>query len=157
METGVESVRADYERLAQRVRNELAAAGLPVVAPGLAVEVAVGAEVIVDMADLLFFGEGDPEVVVTWRVGPQLRSNVIADAMHQRGVTAAIRQCGEVEAAMADAVIAILSAAGFTARNHGNDLSPFDVQVLAGPQPGRRPGWALPDESPIPPVGSEAG
>ncbi|MER6678957.1 hypothetical protein [Streptomyces sp. NPDC000983] len=48
---------------------------------------------------------------------------------------------------MAAAVIAILSAAGFTARDRDNDLSPFDVQVLAGPESGGQPSWALLDES----------
>jgi hypothetical protein len=58
---------------------------------------------------------------------------------------------------MAGAVIAILSAAGFTAREHENDLSPFDVQVLAGPEPGRRPAWAFPGEEVTPPAGSAIG
>ncbi|MYR60988.1 hypothetical protein GTY54_33780 [Streptomyces sp. SID625] len=155
-ETGDESVPVTFERLARWVRDELAAAGLPVVVNGLAPELAVGAEVRIDWLNRVC-PDAEPEVVVTWRVGPQLRRNVMEDARARRGATAAIRQSGEVQAAMAGAVIAILSAAGFTARDHENDLSPFDVQVLAGPEPGRRTGWAFPEEDLTPPAGSAAG
>jgi hypothetical protein len=155
-ETGDEGVRVTFERLARRVRDELAAAGLPVVANDLAPELAVGAEVQIDRLNRVF-PDAEPEVVVTWRVGPQLRRNVMEDARQRGGVTGAIRQSGEVQAAMAGAVIAILSAAGFTAREHENDLSPFDVQVLAGPEPGRRPAWAFPGEEVTPPAGSAIG
>ncbi|MFD7700612.1 hypothetical protein [Streptomyces caelestis] len=144
-ETSPESALADAERLAQQVRDELAAAGLPVIAPGLAPEVAVGAEVRVDGWNHHFHGE-EVEVVVGWKVSSRLRSNAMADARQGRGVTPAIRQSGETQIAMAAAVIAILSAAGFTARDRGNDMSPFDVRVFAGPEQGRRPGWAYPDE-----------
>ncbi|MFJ2590365.1 hypothetical protein [Streptomyces sp. NPDC087538] len=155
-ETSGESVRAGSERLAERVRDELAAAGLPVVAPGLSLELSVGADVRVDMWNHRFHGE-EPEVIVSWRVSPQLRSNAMEDARQGRGMTPAIRQSGEVQIAMAAAVIAILSAAGFTARDHDNDMSPFGVQVLAGPGPGPRPGWAFPDEGLTPPGGCETG
>ncbi|MER7584317.1 hypothetical protein [Kitasatospora sp. NPDC097691] len=159
-EMGDEGERATFERLAQQVRDELAAAGLPVVAndlaPELAPEPAVGAEVCIEWLNRVF-PDMEPEVVVSWRVGPQLRRNVMEDAMQRRVATAAIRQSGEVEAAMAGAVIAILSAAGFTARDHDNDLSPFEVQVLAGPEPGRRPAWAFPEEDLTAPAGPAAG
>lgn len=154
VETSDESVLGAVERLAQRVRDELAAAGLPLVMPGLSPELAVGAEVCVDTWNHHFHG-GEAEVVVRWKVSSQLRSNAMEDARLRRVVTAAIRQSGEVQSAMASAVIAILSAAGFTARDRDNDLSPFDVRVLAGPQPGRRPGWAFPDEGSVPPGGPE--
>ncbi|MFC5664944.1 hypothetical protein ACFP3U_18380 [Kitasatospora misakiensis] len=143
--TSDESVKVTFERLAQRVRDELAAAGLPLVTPGLSPALAVGAEVRAVMWNHHFHGE-DPEVVVSWKVSPQLRSNAMADARQGRGVTPAIRQFGEVQIAMAAAIIAILSAAGFTVRDHDNDMSPFDVQVLAGPEPGGQPSWAFPEE-----------
>ncbi|MFG1947787.1 hypothetical protein [Nonomuraea sp. NPDC048826] len=147
-----ESGRATFEQLAQRVRDELAAAGLPVIAPGLAPELATGAEVHVDMWNHHFHGE-EPEVVVSWKVSPQLRSNAMDALRHGRLDDPAIRQSGKVQIAMAGAVIAILSAAGFTALDRDNDMSPFDVQVLAGPDVGSRPGWAFPDEDLTPPGG----
>lgn len=156
VKTSEESIQAGFERLAQRVRDELAAAGLPVIAPGLAPELAAGAEVRVDVWNHHFHG-GEPEVVVHWRVSPRLRSNALEAVRQGRGVTPAIRQSGEVQIAMAGALIAILSAAGFTARDRDNDMSPFDVQVLAGPDTGRRPGWAFPDEDLAPPGRSESG
>ncbi|CAN3977432.1 hypothetical protein [Kitasatospora purpeofusca] len=151
-----ESIRAEYEGLARRVRNELVAAGLPVIVPELSPELAVGAQVRLDMVDYLFHG-GLPKVLVSWKVSPQLRSNAGEDVRQGRGVTPAVRQCGEVCIAMCGAVVAILSAAGFTAREHDNDMSPFDVLVLASPEPGAMPGWAFPDVNLALPGGSESG
>ncbi|MEU8779169.1 hypothetical protein [Streptomyces sp. NPDC048606] len=141
---------AEAERLAEQVRDELTAAGLPVASPGLAPEPAVGALVRVDAWNHHFHGE-EIEVVVSWKGSSRLRSNAMRDARQHRGVTPAIRQYGETQMAMAAAVIAILSAAGFTARDHDNDMSPFDVRVLAGPEAGRRPASAFPDEDLVPP------
>ncbi|MBM9624326.1 hypothetical protein JE024_37825 [Streptomyces zhihengii] len=141
---------AEAERLAEQVRDELTAAGLPVASPGLAPELAIGAMVRVDAWNHHFHGE-EIEVVVSWKVSSRLRSNAMRDARQHQGVTPAIRQSGETQIAMAAAVIAILSAAGFTARDHDNDMSPFDVRVLAGPEWGRRPAWGFPDEDLDPP------
>ena len=153
-ETSQENGLSEAERLAQQVRDELTAAGLPLIAPGLAPELAVGADVRVDAWNHHFHGE-EVEVVVSWKVSSRLRSNAMEDLRQRRGMTLAIRQSGETQIAMAAAVIAILSAAGFTARDRGNDMSPFDVRVLAGPEPGRRPGWAFPDEA-LDPAGPSA-
>ncbi|MGW2014425.1 hypothetical protein [Streptomyces sp. NPDC001927] len=132
VKTGDGDVWAPLELLAQRVRDELATAGLPVVEPGLAPEISVGALVTVDTWNHPLHGQ-DPEVVVSWQVSLHLRNTAIEDLKLGLGVTAAIRQSGEAKVAMAAAVIAILSAAGFTAKDHDNDMSPFDVRVLAGP------------------------
>ncbi|MGW2377430.1 MULTISPECIES: hypothetical protein [Kitasatospora] len=139
-------VNARFERLAQRVRDELAAAGLPVVAPGLDRGLAAGAEVRVSAWNQ-HFGE-EPEVVVSWLVSPRLRGRAVADVQRYQEVTPAIRQSGEAQAAMAAAVIAILSAAGYTARDHGNEYAPFDVLVLAGPDLRTPPAWADLEEAP---------
>ncbi|MFH9352495.1 hypothetical protein [Kitasatospora sp. NPDC017646] len=139
-------VNARFERLAQRVRDELAAAGLPVVAPGLDRGLAAGAEVRVSAWNQ-HFGE-DPEVVVSWHVSPRLRGRAVADVQRDHGVTPAIRRSGEVQEAMAAAVIAILSLAGYTARDRGSEYSPFDVLVLAGPERGAAPVWSDRAEGP---------
>ncbi|MER6678958.1 hypothetical protein [Streptomyces sp. NPDC000983] len=83
-ETSDENVRVTLEQLAQRVRDELAAAGLPLVTPGLSPELAVGAEVRADMWNHHFHGE-EPEVVVSWKVSPQLRNNAMAGARSYSG------------------------------------------------------------------------
>lgn len=59
---------ARMEALARRVRNELAAAGLPVLAPGLHPVLAGGAEVMVD-------GGADPAggVFAGWSASPRLQ------------------------------------------------------------------------------------
>ncbi|MFD7449276.1 hypothetical protein [Kitasatospora sp. NPDC059827] len=140
-------VNARYERMAQRVRDELAAAGLPVTAPGLHRGLATGAEVRVSTWNQ-HFGAADPEVLVSWHVSPRLRGRAGEEARRADGETPAVRQSGEAQTAMATAMIAILTAAGYTARDHGNEYAPFDVQVLAGPERRTAPAWA--DREPAP-------
>ena len=50
-------------------------------------------------------------------------------------------QQGEIKIAMAATVVAILSAAGFTAVDRNDDLSPFDVRVIEGPATRTPPAW----------------
>ncbi|MFD5465881.1 hypothetical protein ACFWIQ_24065 [Kitasatospora sp. NPDC127059] len=138
-ETHGRHVNARFERLAQRVRDELAAAGLPVVAPGLDTALAVGAEVRVSTWNQ-HFGE-EPEVLVSWHTSPRLRSRA-ADPGRDGEPTGATRQAGGIHTAMAAAVIAILAAAGFTARVLGDDYAPFDVLVLDGPDTRTPPAWS---------------
>ncbi|MFI9365044.1 hypothetical protein ACIG5E_28940 [Kitasatospora sp. NPDC053057] len=133
-------VNARFERLAQRVRDELAAAGLPVVAPGLDDELAVGAAVRISAWNQ-HFGE-EPEVLVSWHTSPRLRSKAMADLRRYGEPTPAIVQGGQVHQAMSAAVIAILSAAGFTVRGSGNDYAPFDVLVVEGPDFRTPPVWS---------------
>ncbi|MFJ9774530.1 hypothetical protein ACIRVF_25375 [Kitasatospora sp. NPDC101157] len=133
-------VNARFERLAQRVRDELAAAGLPVVAPGLDDELAVGAAVRVSSWSQ-HFGE-DPEVLVSWHTSPRLRSKAAADLRQYGEPTPAVVLGGEVHRAMSAAVVAILTAAGFTVRGSGNDYAPFDVLVVAGPDFRTPPVWS---------------
>lgn len=140
-------VNARYERLAQRVRDELAAAGLPVTAPGLNGGFATGAEVRVSTWNQ-HFGAADPEVLVSWHVSPRLRGRAEEDARRADGATPAVRQSDEARTAMATAMTAILTAAGYTARDHGNEFSPFDVQVLAGPERRTAPAWADREDTP---------
>ncbi|MBD0693614.1 hypothetical protein BG452_41925 [Streptomyces sp. CBMA123] len=139
-------MNARFERLAQRVRDELAAAGLPVVAPGLDAALAVGAEVRVSTWNQ-HFGE-EPEVLVSWHLSPRLRCRATADLERGGEPTAAARQAGGIHTAMAAAVIAVLSAAGFTARDRADDYAPFDVLVLDGPDVRTPPVWSEQAERP---------
>ncbi|MEV7603600.1 hypothetical protein AB0O91_40145 [Kitasatospora sp. NPDC089797] len=147
-ETSDRHVSARYERLAQRVRDALAAAGLPLVPPGLDQDLAAGAEVRVSTWNR-HFGTADLDVLVSWHVSPRLRGRATEDARDAAGAgTPALRQSDEARRAMADAMIAILASAGFTARDHGNAYEPFDVQVLAGPE--RRSTPARTGAEPVP-------
>ncbi|MGW2938447.1 hypothetical protein ACWDA7_43270 [Streptomyces sp. NPDC001156] len=132
-----EDARTALERLARRVRNELTAAGLPVVVPDLAPELMVGAEVTLAMVD------GNGAVFVSWNTSPQLRRKALDALRHHRLDDPALHHQGAASAAMAAAMIAILTAAGFTARDAENDMSPFDVQVLDGPGSNTEPAWAV--------------
>ncbi|MFE9446187.1 hypothetical protein ACFYO2_46480 [Streptomyces sp. NPDC006602] len=132
-----EDARAALERLARRVRNELTAAGLPVVAPDLAPELMVGAEVTVA-------SEADNGAVfVSWNASPQLRRKALDALRHRHLNDPALQHQGTVLAAMARATIAILTAAGFTAQDAENDMSPFDVRILDGPGSNTEPAWAM--------------
>lgn len=136
-ERAPEDARAAWERLARQVRDELAAAGLPVMAPGLAPELMVGAEVVVE-------SEADNGAVfVRWNVSPQLRRKALDALRHRRLNDPALQHQGTVRAAMAQTTIAILTAAGFTARDAENDMSPFDVQILDGPGSNTKSAWAV--------------
>ncbi|MET9177361.1 hypothetical protein ABZX88_03925 [Kitasatospora aureofaciens] len=139
-------VNARFERLAQRVRDELAAAGLPVVAPGLDDELAVGAAVRISSWNQ-HFGE-DPEVLVSWHTSPRLRSRATADLRRYAAPTPAVVLGDQVHRAMSAAVTAILSAAGFTVRASGNDYAPFDVLVVEGPDSRTPPVWSELAEGP---------
>ncbi|MEU2631233.1 hypothetical protein [Kitasatospora sp. NPDC007106] len=124
------------ERLARRVRDALTAAGLPVVDPGPDEEPASGgAQVRVDTWNRHFFGLA-PEVVVTWWTGPQLRADMVAAVMRKDLEHPSVRRSGGTHEAMCAALLAVLTSAGFTAREHDNDMAPFNVRVLAGPADG---------------------
>ncbi|WP_052390152.1 hypothetical protein [Streptomyces sp. NRRL B-24484] len=124
------------ERLARRVRDALTAAGLPVVDPGPDEEPADGgAQVRVDTWNRHFFGL-EPEVVVTWWTGPRLRADMVAAMTRHDLEHPSVRSSGETHAAMCAALVAVLRGSGFTAREHDNDMAPFNVHVLAGPADG---------------------
>ncbi|MFE1442732.1 hypothetical protein [Streptomyces sp. NPDC058739] len=117
-------VLAERERTAARVRDELAAAGLPLVAPGLS----HGVEVTVDP-----FADGAGGVYVSWRSSPRLQSRVLRAAKLNLLDDPVLAQQGAVLQAMLAAVTAILEAAGFTVRDSLNDYAPCSLEVLAAP------------------------
>ncbi|MEW1911615.1 hypothetical protein AB0442_24750 [Kitasatospora sp. NPDC085895] len=124
------------ERLARRVRDALTAAGLRVVDPGPDEEPAGGgAQVRVDTWNRHFFGLA-PEVVVTWWTGPQLRADTVAAMMRNDLEHPSARRSGGTHAAMCTALLAVLTSAGFTVREHDNGMVPFNLHVLAGPTDG---------------------
>lgn len=132
-------VLAERERIAARVRDELVAAGLPVVAPGLNPVLSHGVKVTVDP-----FDDDAGGVSVAWRSSPRLESCVLRAAKLNLLDDPALAHQRAVLEAMLAAVAAILGAAGFTVRDSLNDYAPFTLQVLAGP--GGNPSWGLREE-----------
>ncbi|MEO3788522.1 hypothetical protein ABGB12_34795 [Actinocorallia sp. B10E7] len=132
-------VLAERERIAARVRDELAAAGLPVVAPGLSIELSQGAEVTVCPLQ-----DCEAGVTVAWNASPRLRSCMARAAELALVNDPALRHGGTVLEAMLPAIAAILASAGFDVRDSLNDYASFTLEVLAGPS--GRPVWAPHDE-----------
>ncbi|WP_326615251.1 hypothetical protein OG949_40885 (plasmid) [Streptomyces scopuliridis] len=133
------AVLAERERIAARVRDELMAAGLPVVAPGLNPVLSQGVEVTVDP-----FDDDVGGVSVAWRSSPRLRSCVLRAVKLNLLDDPAFAHQRVVLEAMLPAITAILVSAGFTVRDSLNDHAPFTLEVLAGP--GGSPSWGLREE-----------
>ncbi|MCK2243024.1 MULTISPECIES: hypothetical protein [unclassified Crossiella] len=115
--------------LAADVRDTLAEAGLPMtgdLAPGLR----VGVRVEVDPADDEAGG-----VWVDWHTHPRL-AEAAADCVNERRLDdPVLTRQGEVMEAMQQAMLAILTAAGFQAGDPDHDYRPYELQVTAGPRP----------------------
>ncbi|WP_371615648.1 hypothetical protein [Streptomyces sp. NBC_00454] len=118
------------EALAWRVRNELAAAGLPVVAPGMDPQLVGGAEVTFD--DGADAGGG---VWVEWKGSPRLWESTGRALRLQKLDDPVIGHCARVTAAMMRALDAVLTSAGFTVEDPKNEYRPFQLRVVARPGP----------------------
>src|SRR5215469_11118884 len=132
---------AGMEALARRVRNELAAAGLPVPAPGLNPVLAGGAEVMVDDGADTAGG-----VFAGWSASPRLQA-CTSRALRLRLLDdPLLRHSSEIAAAMRQAMAAILTSAGFTVEDAHDEYRPYQLRVVNGPAPGKPPMWSLRDE-----------
>ncbi|WP_405401162.1 hypothetical protein [Streptomyces sp. NBC_01104] len=129
-------VLAERERIAARVRDELVAAALPVVAPGLYTVLSQGIEVTIDP-----FDDDAGGVSVAWRSSARLQNCVLRAVKHNLLDDPVLSHQQVVLEAMLAAITAILVSAGFTVRESRNDYAPFTLEVLAGP--GGPPSWGL--------------
>ncbi|GAA2324992.1 hypothetical protein GCM10010246_02360 [Streptomyces cuspidosporus] len=140
----VERVSAEeaerQEALASRVRNELAAAGLPVLTPGLDGVLASGAEVEVD-------GGADAAggVYVGWLISPRLRECTRRAFRLRLLDDPLLRHSSEIAAAMLRAMAAILTSAGFAAEDAHDEYRSHQLRVTDGPAQAV-PMWVLRDE-----------
>ncbi|MER5498695.1 hypothetical protein ABT096_16090 [Streptomyces sp. NPDC002561] len=141
---------AERERIAARARDELVAAGLPVVVPGLYPGLSQGVEVTVDG-----FDDDAGGVCVGWRSSPRLENRVLRAAEFNLPDDPALVHQQVVMEAMLSAITAILVSAGFTVRENLNDYAPFTVAVPTGPSGG--PSWATRKEEMAPPCRSADG
>ncbi|MEU5609736.1 hypothetical protein AB0H03_13555 [Streptomyces sparsogenes] len=128
------------EALASRVRNELTAAGLPVLTPGLDRVLASGAEVEVDDG-----ADAAGGVYVGWLTSPRLREctrrafrlRLLSDPL--------LRHSSEIAAAMMKSMAAILASAGFTVEDANDEYRSHQLRVTDGPAQAA-PMWTLRDE-----------
>lgn len=132
---------ASMEALARRVRNELAAAGLPVLAPGLHPVLAGGAEVMVDGG-----ADAGGGVFAGWSASPRLQE-CTSRALRLRLLDdPLLRHSSQVKAAMMQAMVTILTSAGFTVEDADDEYRTHQLRVVKGPAPGMPPTWSLRDD-----------
>jgi hypothetical protein len=129
-----ETVLASWRRLAERVHDELVAAGLPVRVDGGVKD--AGAVVEVDP-----FADDSGGVWVHWQAHPSL-SDAAAGAV-QRGHLddPAIQRSGAVKQVMQAALLALLGGAGYQVEDPGHEYRPFQLRVVAesAARPASRP------------------
>ncbi|MFP8959933.1 hypothetical protein ACLIYP_05055 [Streptomyces nanhaiensis] len=125
--------------VAARVRDELAAAGLPLAPQFTTVDERFRTGVCVVVEDE---GDGVERVFVSWRthhtlVGASSRALLRGDAAHP-----AVMHHGRVCRAVRDAMSEILSSAGFVVEHADeyNEYRPLELRVSAGPEP-YSPAW----------------
>lgn len=132
---------AALQALSWKVRNELAAAGLPVVAPGMDSVLAGGAEVDVDDG-----ADAAGGVFVAWTASPRLQACArLAFGLKQLNEPV-LRHSSAVGAAMMQAMAAVLSSAGFIVEDARDEYRPQQLRVLAGPPATQQPVWSLRDD-----------
>jgi hypothetical protein len=133
--------RAGMEVLASRVRNELAAAGLPVLA-GLNPVLAGGAEVIIDDG-----ADAECGVYAGWSASPRLRACAQRAFGLRQLDNPLLRHSRQVAEAMVQAMASILTSAGFTVEHSTDDYRTTNpLRVADGPVPRAKPMWSLRDE-----------
>lgn len=123
---------AERQRIADRVREELAIAGLPTVTNdehGLHGDVN-GVLVMVDDGDDTAGG-----VILHWECSDRLTGRMVDAVAGRRFDDPAIWHAGSVKRAMNAAVTQILTAAGFTVVENPNDMDPLSLNVRAAPGP----------------------
>jgi hypothetical protein len=123
--------------LARAVRQDLAAAGLPVTTGDewFVDALHTGAHVTIDGLD----DESGGGVIVYWVVHHVLRTASQKATFSGDRNNAALRHAGAACSAMQDAIAEILTAAGYAVVKDYNDLAPFQMKVLGRTPPG--PSW----------------
>jgi hypothetical protein len=128
---------ADMEALAQRVRNELAAAGLPVL---LGIDPVLAGGAVVEVDDGADMGGG---VFAGWSASPRLRECTGRAFSLRLLDDPLLRHSSQVGAAMMRAMAAILASAGFTVQDANDACRSHQLRVVSGPAPGVPPMWSL--------------
>jgi hypothetical protein len=132
---------ADLEAFALRVRDELAAAGLPVLAPGLHSALTAGADVEVDAGADAVGG-----VFVGWFASPRLRECAVRAVRLKLLDDPVLRHSGQVGVAMKQAMTAVLTSAGFTVLDADDEYRPLQLRVVSPPARDTPPLWSIRDD-----------
>ncbi|MFD7971813.1 hypothetical protein [Streptomyces clavifer] len=134
------AVLAERERIATRARSELAAAGLPVVVPGLDQIVSSGVEVSVCEFD------DCSGVKVAWRCSSRLWLSAKQAVDFERPDMPLIQHHRPVVEAMTPAIRTILVSAGFEVFGSKSNRAPRSIDLLSVPEAEVSPVWWLRDD-----------
>ncbi|MGQ4718065.1 hypothetical protein ACUN22_30835 [Streptomyces anulatus] len=134
------AVLAERERIATRARSELAAAGLPVVVPGLDKIVSSGVEVSVCEFD------DCSGVKATWWCSPRLWLSAKRALDFERPDMPLIQHQRTVVEAMTPAIRTILVSAGFEVFGSQSDRALRSIDLLSAPEAEVPPVWWLRDD-----------
>lgn len=121
---------AEWQRIATRVREELAVAGVPTVGTDEAGQRGDLNGVLVDVDR---GGDSAGGVILQWECSDSLTTRVVAAVADRRFDAPAVRYAGVVRQAMNAAVVEILTAAGFTVIDNPGDLDASSLKVQAAP------------------------
>jgi hypothetical protein len=133
-------VLAELERIAERARGELIAAGLPMAPTGVAPVLAQGFEIEVDD------GADGGGVFLSWQCHPRLRDVSSRAYREARFNDPAFRHHGKVTDIVIEAMGAILTAAGFTVRPTEDEYRLPAWEVTAAPPRGTPICWGVRSE-----------
>lgn len=134
------AVLAERERIATRARSELAAAGLPVVVPGLDKILSSGVEVSVCEYD------DCSGVKVSWWCSPRLWLSAKRALTFEPPDMPLIEHQRTVVEAMTPAIRAILVSAGFRVFGSQSDSAPRSIDLLSAPEAEVPPVWWVRDD-----------
>lgn len=127
--------------LAACARDELAAAGLPIVPTGMDTCLVGGVEVVIDQGKDTGGG-----VFAGWVVGPRL-SSCVRHAVCANEMSAPVLEYARtIKDTMSRAMAAILTAAGFTVEDANDEYRTQQLRVVSGHDKGVAPLWALRDD-----------
>ncbi|MET7476890.1 hypothetical protein ABZT17_21305 [Streptomyces sp. NPDC005648] len=132
---------AALEALACKVRNELAAAGLPVIAPGLDPALTGGAEVDIDDG-----ADAAGGVYVAWQPSSRLRACASRAFRLKQLNEPVLAHSSAVGVALMHAMSAVLTSAGFRVEETRDEYRPHQLRILNGPPPGQPPVWSFRDD-----------
>jgi hypothetical protein len=134
-------VVVERERIAARVRDELAAAGLGATGSSAVFGMLLGQgpEITVDEGDDAAGG-----VVVRWQCHPVLRQRAMDAFARGTAQDPALAHHAAVQRAMLAAITTVLASAGFEVVDNPDDMDPVTLKVVSAPDPGTAMTWELP-------------
>ena len=134
-------VVVERERIAARVRDELAAAGLGATGSNASFGMLLGQgpEVTVDEGDDAAGG-----VVIRWQCHPVLRQCAMDAFARAAARDPAFVHHAVVQQAMLAAITTVLASVGFEVVENPDDMDPMTLKVVSAPDRGTPLTWELP-------------